>query len=72
MSKFNDQVNFWAHMLDEAMKDKASILLCEDAEGKNINRAEKFIKQNYPEYLGKELTLPNGETKVMSARDWVT
>lgn len=67
---FSDQVNFWAHMLDEAMEDKC--LLTEDAEGKNINRAEKFIKQNYPEYLDRELTLPNGETKVMSARDWVT
>ena len=67
---FSDQVNFWAHMLDEAMEDKC--LLTEDAEGKNINRAEKFIKQNYPEYLDRELTLPNGETKVMSARDWIT
>ena len=53
-------------MIDE------SVLICEDAEGKNINRAEKFIKQKYPEYLDRELTLPNGDTKKMSARDWVT
>ena len=49
-----------------------SALICEDAEGKNINRAEKFIKQKYPEYLDNELTLPNGDKKKMSARDWVT
>ena len=59
-------------MLDEAMNDKASIVLTEDAEGKNINRAEKWIKQNFPEYVGRELTLPNGDKKTMSARDWVT
>ena len=53
-------------MLDEAY------LICEDAEGKNINRAEKWIKQNYPQYLNRELTLPNGDKKTMSARDWVT
>ena len=53
-------------MIDE------SALICEDAEGKNINRAEKFIKQKYPEYLDRELTLPNGDKKKMSARDWVT
>ena len=53
-------------MLDEAY------LICEDAEGKNINKAEKFIKQNFPEYVGRELTLPNGDKKTMSARDWVT
>ena len=47
-------------------------IILEDIEGKNINRAEKFIKQNYPEYVGQELTLPNGQTKVMSVRDWVT
>lgn len=48
------------------------IILREDVEGKNINRAEKFIKQNYPKYIDRELTLPNGDTKKMSARDWVT
>ena len=53
-------------MLDEAY------LICEDAEGKNINKAEKWIKQNFPEYVGRELTLPNGDKKTMSARDWVT
>ena len=53
-------------MIDE------SALICEDAEGKNINRAEKFIKQKYPAYLDNELTLPNGDKKKMSARDWVT
>ena len=53
-------------VLDEAY------LICEDAEGKNINKAEKFIKQNFPEYVGRELTLPNGDKKTMSARDWVT
>lgn len=64
------QIEYWAHMLDEAF-DKERFL-CEDIEGKNINRAEKFIRQSYPEYVGRELTLPNGERKVMSARDWVT
>ena len=53
-------------MIDE------SAFICEDAEGKNINRAEKFIKQNYAQYLDRELTLPNGDKKKMSARDWVT
>ena len=53
-------------VLDEAY------LICEDAEGKNINKAEKFIKQKFPEYVGRELTLPNGDKKTMSARDWVT
>ena len=57
-------------MLDEAFNKEQ--FLCEDIEGKNINRAEKFIKQSYPEYVNRELTLPNGEKKVMSARDWVT
>ena len=46
--------------------------LFEDKEGKNINQAEKWIKQNYPEYINRELTLPNGSRKVMMARDWVT
>jgi hypothetical protein len=37
-------------MLDECFnKDQ---LLCEDREGKNINRAEKWIKQNHPEVIG--------------------
>ena len=74
MRKMNikNQIEYWAHMLDEAMNDKASIVLTEDAEGKNINRAEKWIKQNFPEYVGRELTLPNGDKKTMSARDWVT
>ena len=53
-------------VLDEAY------LIREDAEGKNINKAEKFIKQKFPEYVGRELTLPNGDKKTMSARDWVT
>ena len=48
------------------------IILHEDVEGKNINRAEKFIKQNYPEYIDREIALPTGEKKRMSARDWVT
>ena len=47
-------------------------LINEDIEGKNINRAEKFIKQNYPEYIDREIALPTGEKKRMSARDWVT
>ena len=42
--------------------------LFEDKEGKNINRAEKWIKQNRPELIGKQI---NG--RVMSrARDVVT
>ena len=65
-SYFNSQVYFWAHMLDEAFNKEQ--FLCEDKEGKNINRAEKWIKQNHPELIGKEI---NG--KIMSrARDVVT
>ena len=53
-------------MLDECFnKDK---FLCEDKEGKNINRAEKWIKQNHPELIGKEI---NGRT-MSRARDVVT
>ena len=48
------------------------MIITEDVEGKNINRAEKFIKQNYPEYVDREIALPNGDVKTMSARDWVT
>ena len=70
--RIKDQIDFWAHMLDEAMHDKALIVLTEDIEGKNINRAEKFIKQNYSEYLDRTQTLPNGNKKKMTARDWVT
>lgn len=60
------QIQYWAHMLDEAFNKQQ--FLCEDVEGKNINRAEKWIKQNRPELIGKEI---NG--RVMSrARDIVT
>ena len=53
-------------MLDECF-DKQQFL-CEDVEGKNINRAEKWIKQNRPDLIGKEI---NG--RVMTrARDVVT
>ena len=53
-------------MLDEAFsKDQ---FLCEDIEGKNINRAEKWIKQNRPDLIGREI---NG--RIMTrARDVVT
>ena len=40
-------------MLDEAMCDKTIIL--EDREGKNINKAEKWIKTNHPEVIGRKL-----------------
>ena len=63
---FSDQIYYWAHMLDECF-DKEQFL-CEDIEGKNINRAEKWIKQNRPDLIGKEI---NG--RVMArARDVVT
>ena len=60
------QIYYWAHMLDDCFnKDR---FLFEDKEGKNINRAEKWIKANRPELIGKEI---NG--RVMSrARDVVT
>ena len=66
MTTFEKQLYYWTHMLDEAFnKDQ---FLCEDVEGKNINRAEKWIKYNRPELIGKEI---NG--RVMSrARDVVT
>jgi len=37
-------------MLDECFSKEQ--FLCEDKEGKNINRAEKWIKQNHPEVIG--------------------
>ena len=60
------QIYYWAHMFDDCFnKDR---FLFEDKEGKNINRAEKWIKANRPELIGKEI---NG--RVMSrARDVVT
>ena len=62
----NVQIAYWANMLDESFDVEK--FLCEDKEGKNINRAEKWIKDNHPELIGKEL---NG--RVMSkARDVVT
>ena len=35
-------------------------MINEDAEGKNINRAEKFVKQSHPEIIGRQLQ--NGQT----------
>ena len=60
------QIYYWAHMLDDCFnKDR---FLFEDREGKNINRAEKWIKRNRPELIGKQI---NG--RVMSrVRDVVT
>ena len=52
------QILYWAHMLDEAFNKEQ--FLCEDKEGKNINRAEKWIKQNHPEVIGQKLE--NGTT----------
>ena len=49
---------YWAHMLDECF-DKEQFL-CEDRERKNINRAEKWIKDNHPEVIGQKLE--NGTT----------
>ena len=64
--KTDSQIYFWAHMLDECFnKDQ---FLCEDKEGKNINRAEKWIKDNRPELIGKEI---NGRI-MLRARDVVT
>ena len=40
-------------MLDECF-DKERFL-CEDQEGRNINRAEKWIKDNHPEVIGRKL-----------------
>ena len=51
-------IYYWAHMLDEAFNK--DIFLCEDKEGKNINRAEKWIKDNHPEVIGQKLE--NGTT----------
>ena len=66
MKRIDRQIYYWAHMLDECF-DKEQFL-CEDIEGKNINRAEKWIKQNHPELIGREI---NG--RVMArARDVVT
>ena len=60
------QIYYWAHMFDDCFNKNR--FLFEDREGKNINRAEKWIKANRPELIGKEI---NG--RVMSrARDVVT
>jgi hypothetical protein len=45
--------------MDNIMKSFLNYLnesiLLEDKEGKNINRAEKWIKENHPEVIGKKL-----------------
>ena len=56
--KTDSQIQFWVHMLDECFNKEQ--FLCEDREGKNINRAEKWIKQNHPEVIGR--TLEDGTT----------
>ena len=53
MNRFNNQVYFWAHMLDEAMQDKC--MLTEDRESKNMHKARKWIEQNHPEVIGQKL-----------------
>ena len=66
MNQQQQQIYYWAHMLDDCFNKNR--FLFEDKEGKNINRAEKWIKQNRPELIGKQI---NG--RVMSrARDVVT
>lgn len=55
---FDKQIHYWAHMLDECFNKEQ--FLYEDKEGKNINRAEKWIKQNHPEVIGR--TLEDGTT----------
>jgi hypothetical protein len=37
------------------LNESFSAFLTEDKEGKNINKAEKWIKQNHPEILGKRV-----------------
>lgn len=44
-------IDYLAHMLDEAMQDKSMFI--EDREGKNINRAEKWLKAHHPEVISK-------------------
>lgn len=58
MKTYDIRIVYWAHMLDECF-DKEQFL-CEDREGKNINRAEKWIKDNHPEVIGQKLE--NGTT----------
>lgn len=58
-------INYLAHMLDEAMQDKS--LLSEDREGKNINRAEKWLKQYHPEVLSK----CNEEGSINTTRSYI-
>lgn len=47
------QIVYWACMLDECFGKER--FLCEDREGKNINRAEKWIRRNHPEAIGRKL-----------------
>ena len=58
MKTYDIRIVYWAHMLDECFNKEQ--FLCEDREGKNINRAEKWIKDNHPEVIGQKLE--NGTT----------
>lgn len=58
-------ISYLAHMLDEAMQDKS--MLAEDREGKNINRAEKWLKKNHPEVICKGKT----EDSVNTTRSYI-
>jgi len=43
-------------MVSESQKwGSGERLVCEDVEGKNINKAEDYIKQNHPEVIGQKL-----------------
>ena len=61
----NPDIHYWAHMLDESFNKH---MLNEDVEGKNINRAEKYIKTNFPHIIGKKMA---DGTSLASARDVV-
>ena len=47
----------------DLLNESFSVLL-EDKEGKNINKAEKWIKQNHPEVIGRHIrTEAHGEVQ---------
>jgi len=53
MRTIEQQISYWAHMLDEALQNKC--MLTEDRESKNMHKARRWIEQSHPEVLGQKL-----------------
>lgn len=59
-------IDYLAHMLDEAMCDKT--MLCEDKEGKNLNKADKWVKEHQDLCIKAQM---QSEDNLVSARNIV-